>query len=74
METNNYVHPDDIIGRECKNVAYSTDAEKRNDFVLIKEVIHTKDGRLVPRLIFRENVQRPFYITRKEFRNHTEKK
>lgn len=74
METNNYVHPDDIIGRECKNVAYSTDAEKRNDFVLIKEVIHTKDGRLVPRLIFRENVQRPFYITRKEFRNHKEKK
>lgn len=74
MEINNYVHADDIVGRECKNVAYSTDEEKRNDYVLIKEVIHTKDGRLVPRLIHRENVQRPFYVTRKEFRNHKEKK
>lgn len=68
------IDPKDILGRECKNICYSTDREKKNDFVLIKEVIHTNDGRQLPNLIMRENVKRPIYITKKEHRIHRDKK
>lgn len=64
----------DIKGYECKHITYSTDKEKKNDFVLIKEVVHTKDGKHVPRLRMYENFKRPIYITREQHRNHTEKK
>lgn len=74
MESNRYYAPEDVIAKECKNVAYATDDEKQNDFVLVKEVIHTKDGRFIPRILMLENVRRPVYVTRKEFRNHKEKK
>lgn len=74
MEINTYYAPEDVIAKECKHVAYATDEEKENDFVLIKEVIHTKDGRLIPRLVMRENLKRPVYVTREEYRNHQEKK
>lgn len=69
-----YYTPDQVIGRECKNICYNTDRDKQNDAVLITEVVHTKDGRLIPELRFMENPRRPIYITRKEHRNHKEKK
>ncbi len=71
---NHHYTPDQVIGRECKNICYSTDAEKQNDFVVITEVVHTKDDRLIPELRFIENPRRPIYATRKEFRKHKEKK
>lgn len=71
---NRYYTPDQVIGRECKNICYNTDRDKQNDAVLITEVVHTKDGRLIPELRFMENPRRPIYITRKEHRNHKEKK
>lgn len=74
MEKNHYFETSDVVGRECKHIAYAADDECENDMVLIKEVIHTKDGRHIPRIMLRENVKRPIYITRKEFRNHQEKK
>lgn len=74
MESNLHFNPQDVIAKECKHVAYATDDEKQNDYVLVKEVIHTNDGRLIPRLIGRENVRRPIYITQKVHRNHNEKK
>lgn len=74
MEQFMHYEPSDVIGRECKNIAYTTDEEKRNDCVLVKEVIHTKDNRLIPRIKIHENVRRPIYITQEPFRNHKEKK
>lgn len=74
MVSNLHFHPDDVAGKECKSVAYSTDAEKQNDLVVIKEVVHTKDGRQIPRLVMLENVKRPVFITQKPFQNHQEKK
>ncbi|ANZ48074.1 DNA polymerase [Erwinia phage vB_EamM_Asesino] len=71
---NNYFAPEDVIAKECKHVAYATDDDKQNDFVLVKEVIHTKDGRLIPRVFGRENLKRPIYITQPNHRNHQEKK
>lgn len=74
METNTFFNPEDIVAKECKHVAYATDDAGENDFVLIKEVIHTKDGRLIPRILLRENVKRPVYVTQEPYRNHEEKK
>ncbi|QVW55927.1 hypothetical protein pEaSNUABM10_00064 [Erwinia phage pEa_SNUABM_10] len=74
METNMYFSPEDVIAKECKHVAYATDDSGENDLVLIKEVIHTKDGRLIPRIQLRENVKRPVYVTQEPYRNHKEKK
>jgi len=74
MEDNRYYHPEDVVSKECKHVAYATDDEQQNDYVLVKEVIHTKDGRRIPHIFGKENVRRPVYVTRKEFRNHKEKK
>lgn len=68
------INKDDILGRECKHICYSVDQEKQNDFVLIKEVIHTKDKRQIHNLVMRTNMKRPVYITKKEFRNHRDKK
>ncbi|HCJ6130800.1 TPA: hypothetical protein NU556_000534 [Escherichia coli] len=71
---NNYYAPEDVIAKECKFVSYATDQQKENDFVLIKEVVHTKDGRFIPRIVMRENLKRPIYITLPQHRNHQEKK
>lgn len=74
MEQNQYYSPSDIAGRECKNITYATDEEKENDCVLVKEVIHTNDGRQIPAIRIAENVKRPIYITLPQHRNHQEKK
>lgn len=74
--SNQNIHyaPGDVVGRECKNICYSTDREKQNDYILITEVVHTKDGRCVPQLRGIENPRRPIYITQQQHRNHKEKK
>lgn len=69
------IDQNNIKGIECKHVAYreATDGSK-HDIHLIKEVVHTNDGKRIPRIVLRENVRRPFYITKKPYRNHEEKK
>lgn len=70
---------DDIVGYECKHVSYTKGeprdrGEMPDDFHLIKEVIHLKDGRRIPNLRKKINYHRPFWITKPHFRNHKEKK
>lgn len=66
---------DQIKGFECKHAIYTPANDGSNDdVVIVKEVVHTKDGRLIPRLRFFENYKRDFYITREGFRKHQEKK
>jgi hypothetical protein len=69
------VDPIDIDGLECKHVTlcYAKD-NTEDDLLVIKENIHTKDGRVVPNLHFIKNYQRRFYVTREEHRNHATKK
>ncbi|MGL5648927.1 MAG: hypothetical protein ACRDDY_13850 [Clostridium sp.] len=69
------LNPEDILGIECKHVAYAqSTVNSRDDLLLVKEVIHTKDNRHIPRVRLIENYQYPFYITRKPYRNHKDKK
>lgn len=69
------VPKEQIKGVECKHVCYQAANDgSANDLLLIKEVIHTKDGALIPNLRMIENFQRPFYITKKPYQNHKDKK
>ena len=69
------VPKENIAGIECKYVTYqaATDGSP-NDLLLIKEVIHTKDGDQIPNIRLVENFKRPFYITKKPYQNHQDKK
>lgn len=69
------VPKENIKALECKHAVYVTSNNgDRNDLVVVKEVIHTKDGQLVPNIRFFPNYKRPFYVTRELHRNHEEKK
>lgn len=69
------ISKDNVIGIECKNVVYAQSSDNPNDdLLLVKEVIHTKDGQHLPRLRQIKNYQRPFYVTKQAWRNHKDKK
>lgn len=64
-----------VIARECKHVAYAEANDgSDNDMVLVKERLHFDDGTTEAHVLVRENYERPFYITKTGFRNHTDKK
>lgn len=64
-----------IKGIECKHVCYQEAvSNSKDDLLLIKEVVHTKDNQQIHRLRTIENYKRPVYITKKPYRNHTDRK
>lgn len=66
---------DDIVGIECKHVGYSRSQHgNRNDLLTIKEIIHTKDNRRLPRLRFVQDYKRPFWMTKKAYRKPQQRK
>lgn len=70
---------DDIAGIECKHVNYVKGfktgySSSPDDFHLIKEIVHLKDGRQIPRVRGIVNYERTFYVTKPGFRKHKEKK
>lgn len=66
---------EDIAGFEAKHITYVVDQHHgKDDLLVVKEVVHLKDGTRIPRLRFIENYERPFWITHKGRRNHQEKK
>ncbi len=69
------IDKNEIVGLECKHVVYQKAIDGSNDDVLlVKEIVHTKDRGLIPRIFLKENYQRDFYITAPPFRNHHDKK
>lgn len=66
---------EDVQGIECKHISYQAALDgSLNDYMLVKEIVHTKDGGQYPRLKAYENYKRPVYITRENYRNHKDKK
>ncbi len=66
---------EDIKGIECRFATYIAPAEgSKDDYHLVKEVVHLKDGRITPNLKVIKNYKRPFGITKEAFRKHKEKK
>lgn len=66
---------DQILSKECRHSTFcESDDYSKPDLHVIKEVIHTKDGRSVPNLRFEYDRTRPYWITRKGFRDHNQTK
>lgn len=66
---------DDIKGVECRFAVFCEPPEgMRDDIHLVKELIHLKDGTTVPNVRIVKNYERPFWITKKGFQNHKQKK
>ena len=55
--------------KEIKDSVYDPD-----DYHLVKEVIHTEDGRVYPNVRILKNFKRPFYTTKIRFRDHQQKR
>lgn len=65
------------LPHECRFAVYCPPPEgERDDFHLIKEVVHMPDGTTKPNVRIVRNEKRPFWITKKgrTFRNHKDKK
>ena len=73
MTDQNYSEAD-IVGVECKHAVYCTpnDRDDRDDAIFVKEVVHLKDGRQIPRTHLEVNYKRSFYMERNK--NYKEKK
>lgn len=69
------VAKEDIKAIECRHIIYLPPPDNRqDDYHLVKEVIHTKDKKLVNNVRFIKNFKRPIYVTKPGFRNHEQKK
>lgn len=66
---------DNIINKECRfAVHFPSELTGGEDLHLVKEQVHMPDGTIQPNLRFIQNYERHFYITKKAFRTHTQKK
>lgn len=64
-----------ILKRECVHATYFKSKEDRkSDVVVVKEKLHIDDGTIRNNLRLIKNYQRTFYITKKQFQNHNDKK
>jgi hypothetical protein len=64
-----------VVGRECRFAVYCPPQDKTtNDLHLVKEILHYDDGTSAPNVNLISNYKRPFYITKKNCRNHKQKK
>lgn len=59
---------------ECRFAVYCKSTQNTSDLHSIKEIIHYEDGTTAPNLRLVQNYKRPFYITKKGFQNHKQKK
>lgn len=64
-----------ITGRECRFAihipTYQSDIP---DIHLVKEAVHYSDGTVRPNIKLWKNFKRPYWITKPQYRNHTQKK
>lgn len=60
---------------ECVHASYTKANDRSpNDAVIVKELVHCKDGRVIPHLRVIKNYQRDFYITLDRYRTHKDKR
>jgi hypothetical protein len=65
----------DVLGLECKFAVYCPPPKyERGDLHLVKETVHFKDGTTKPNVRLRKDFKRPFWVTKKGYRTHKDKK
>jgi len=69
---------EDVVGIECRFATHCMPNDNsRNDLHVVKEILHVKQGDQiiqVPNLRLITNYKRPFWVTKKGFRDHNDKK
>lgn len=65
---------DQIKGFECVFATYCQNHMLGSDALVVKENVHLKDGRTIPRVRIIRDKKWPFWVTRKGFRNHESQK
>lgn len=66
---------EEIAGVECRFATYIPPARgTEDDYHLVKEIVHLKDGSRVPNLRILKNFKRSFWVTKEGYRKHTQKK
>ena len=66
---------DDIAGFECKHAIYvEHQGGEKKDLLVVKEIIHLKNGKCIPNLRKIENFERPYWVTKPAHQNHKDKK
>jgi hypothetical protein len=63
-----------ITGREARFAVFCKSTNSNDDLHLIKEVLHNSDGTLSPNIRLVQNFKRSFYVTKKGYRTHKQKK
>lgn len=63
------------IGKECRFAVHiPTRQSDLSDIHLVKEVIHYEDGTTRPNVRYVKDYKRPFWVTKRAYRNHQQKK
>lgn len=66
---------DDILGYEATHIAYAKSRKRRqDDIAIVNEKVHLKSGGWHSRKRVVRNFKRNFYMTKKNFQNHNDKK
>lgn len=53
---------EDVVGVEAKHITYVQEQGGRNDLHVVKEIVHLKDKRRIPRIRLIQNYERDFYV------------
>lgn len=65
----------EIVGKECRFAIHIPPKHPDvPDFHLVKEILHFKDGTTKPNTAFIRDYKRSFYVTKKQYQNHQQKK
>ncbi len=71
----NSVVQEEIVARECRFAIHVPPKESgQPDVHMVKEVLHTKSGKLVPNIRFIKDYKRPYYITKPSKRSYKDKR
>lgn len=66
---------EEIAYYECVHASYTkANNHSPNDAVIVKELIHCKDGRAIPNIRVIKNYKRDFYVTLPPYRTHKDKR
>lgn len=66
---------EDIAGYECRHVVYQRPpTPDAPDMHVVKEIIHTRDGRHIPHVRMWKDFKREFHVTKDADRKHKQKK
>lgn len=64
-----------VVARECRFVTFCPAPDSRSDDLhVVKEILHYEDNTTQPNVRLIKNYKRPYWVTKKGFRNHQDKK